>query len=134
LVVTTPQSAAAEVAERAGTMASMMNQHVIGVVENMSHLVTTCPHCGEVHTYDIFGTGGGADVARTLSARLGYAVPLLAQIPIDPQLRASGDAGVPLVESIDHPAAGALSSLADMLVRRGRGLLGKQLGITPANR
>ena len=134
LVVTTPQSAAAEVAERAGTMASMMNQHVIGVVENMSHLVTTCPHCGEVHTYDIFGTGGGADVARTLSARLGYAIPLLAQIPIDPQLRASGDAGVPLVESIDHPAAGALSSLADMLVRRGRGLLGKQLGITPANR
>ncbi len=134
LVVTTPQSAAAEVAERAGTMASMMNQHVIGVVENMSHLVTTCPHCGEVHTYDIFGTGGGADVARTLSARLGYAVTLLAQIPIDPQLRASGDAGVPLVESIDHPAAGALSSLADMLVRRGRGLLGKQLGITPANR
>jgi ATP-binding protein involved in chromosome partitioning len=134
LVVTTPQSAAAEVAERAGTMASMMNQHVIGVVENMSHLVTTCPHCGEVHTYDIFGTGGGADVARTLSARLGYAVTLLAQIPIDPQLRASGDAGVPLVESTDHPAATALSSLADMLVRRGRGLLGKQLGITPANR
>jgi len=134
LVVTTPQSAAAEVAERAGTMASMMNQHVIGVVENMSHLVTTCPHCGEVHTYDIFGTGGGADVAGTLSARLGYAVPLLAQIPIDPQLRASGDAGVPLVESIDHPAAGALSALADMLVRRGRGLLGKPLGITPANR
>jgi len=134
LVVTTPQSAAAEVAERAGTMASMMNQHVIGVVENMSHLVTTCPHCGEVHTYDIFGTGGGADVARTLSARLGYAVTLLAQIPIEPQLRASGDAGVPLVESTDHPAASALSSLADLLVRRGRGLLGKQLGITPASR
>ena len=131
LVVTTPQSAAAEVAERAGTMASMMNQHVIGVVENMSHLVTTCPHCGEVHTYDIFGTGGGADVARTLSARLGYAVPLLAQIPIDPQLRASGDAGVPLVESTDHPAARALSSLADTLLRRGRGLLGRQLGLAP---
>jgi ATP-binding protein involved in chromosome partitioning len=132
LVVTTPQSAAAEVAERAGTMASMMNQHVIGVVENMSHLVTTCPHCGEVHTYDIFGTGGGAEVARTLSARLGYAVTLLAQIPIDPQLRASGDAGVPLVESTDHPAAGALSSLADTLLRRGRGLVGKQLGLAPA--
>ena len=132
LVVTTPQSAAAEVAERAGTMASMMNQHVIGVVENMSHLVTTCPHCGEVHTYDIFGTGGGADVARTLSARLGYAVTLLAQIPIDPQLRASGDAGVPLVESTDHPAASALSSLADTLLRRGRGLLGRQLGLAPA--
>jgi ATP-binding protein involved in chromosome partitioning len=135
LVVTTPQAAAAEVAERAGTMASMMNQHVIGVVENMSHLVTTCPHCGQVHTYDVFGAGGGAEVARTLSTRLGYPVSLLAQIPLDPQLRASGDAGVPLVETgPDEPAAQALSSLADLLVKRGRGLLGKQLGITPAGR
>jgi ATP-binding protein involved in chromosome partitioning len=135
LVVTTPQAAAAEVAERAGTMASMMNQHVIGVVENMSHLVTTCPHCGQVHTYDVFGAGGGAEVARTLSTRLGYPVSLLAQIPLDPQLRASGDAGVPLVETgPDEPAAQALSSLADLLVKRGRGLLGKQLGISPAGR
>jgi len=135
LVVTTPQAAAAEVAERAGTMASMMNQHVIGVVENMSHLVTTCPHCGQVHTYDVFGAGGGAEVARTLSTRLGYPVSLLAQIPLDPQLRASGDAGVPLVETgPDEPAAQALNSLADLLVKRGRGLLGKQLGITPAGR
>jgi ATP-binding protein involved in chromosome partitioning len=135
LVVTTPQAAAAEVAERAGTMASMMNQHVIGVVENMSHLVTTCPHCGQVHTYDVFGAGGGAEVARTLSTRLGYPVSLLAQIPLDPQLRASGDAGVPLVETgPDEPAARALNSLADLLVKRGRGLLGKQLGITPAGR
>ena len=133
LVVTTPQAAAAEVAERAGTMASMMNQHVIGVVENMSHLLATCPHCGEVHTYEIFGSGGGADVAQTLSTRLGYAVKLLAQIPIDPQLRASGDAGVPLVEDgADQPAARALNSLADMFARRGRGLTGKQLGLAPA--
>lgn len=135
LVVTTPQAAAAEVAERAGTMASMMNQHVIGVVENMSHLLATCPHCGEVHTYEIFGSGGGADVAQTLSTRLGYAVKLLAQIPIDPQLRASGDAGVPLVEDgADQPAARALNSLADMFARRGRGLTGKQLGLAPAAR
>jgi len=133
LVVTTPQAAAAEVAERAGTMASMMNQHVIGVVENMSHLLATCPHCGEVHTYEIFGSGGGADVAQTLSTRLGYAVKLLAQIPIDPQLRASGDAGVPLVEDgADQPAARALNSLADTFARRGRGLTGKQLGLAPA--
>jgi len=133
LVVTTPQAAAAEVAERAGTMASMMNQHVIGVVENMSHLLATCPHCGEAHTYEIFGSGGGADVAQTLSTRLGYAVKLLAQIPIDPQLRASGDAGVPLVEDgADQPAARALNSLADMFARRGRGLTGKQLGLAPA--
>jgi len=135
LVVTTPQAAAAEVAERAGTMASMMNQHVIGVVENMSHLLATCPHCGEAHTYEIFGSGGGADVAQTLSTRLGYAVKLLAQIPIDPQLRASGDAGVPLVEDgADQPAARALNSLADMFARRGRGLTGKQLGLAPAAR
>ena len=133
LVVTTPQAAAAEVAERAGTMASMMNQRVIGVVENMSHLVTTCPHCGEVQTHHVFGTGGGADVARVLSTRLGYPVSLLAQIPLDPALRASGDAGVPLVEADpDQPAALALSSLADVFIKRGRGLLGKQLGLAPA--
>jgi ATP-binding protein involved in chromosome partitioning len=135
LVVTTPQAAAAEVAERAGTMASMMNQHVIGVVENMSHLMITCPDCGKVHSYDIFGTGGGTDVARALSTRLGYAVPLLAQIPLDPQLRASGDSGVPLVEADgEQPAAVALNSLADKLGKRGRNLLGKQLGLAPAGR
>jgi ATP-binding protein involved in chromosome partitioning len=132
LVVTTPQTAAAEVAERAGTMASMMNQRVIGVVENMSHLVTTCPHCGEVQTHYVFGTGGGADVARVLSTRLGYPVSLLAQIPLDPELRASGDAGVPIVDGDpDQPAARALSSLADVFIKRGRGLLGKQLGLAP---
>jgi ATP-binding protein involved in chromosome partitioning len=135
LVVTTPQAAAAEVAERAGTMASMMNQHVIGVVENMSHLMITCPDCGKTHSYDIFGAGGGDDVARTLSTRLGYAVPLLAQIPLDPQLRASGDSGVPLVEADgEQPAAVALNSLADKLGKRGRNLLGKQLGLAPAGR
>jgi ATP-binding protein involved in chromosome partitioning len=133
LVVTTPQAAAAEVAERAGTMASMMNQRVIGVVENMSHLVTTCPHCGEIHTHHVFGTGGGADVARVLSTRLGYPVALLAQIPLDPELRASGDAGVPIVDADpDQPAAQALRSLADVFIKRGRGLLGKQLGLAPA--
>jgi ATP-binding protein involved in chromosome partitioning len=135
LVVTTPQAAAAEVAERAGTMASMMNQHVIGVVENMSHLVITCPHCGQVHTYDVFGSGGGAEVARALSIRLGYSVSLLAQIPLDPQLRASGDAGVPLVEKgANEPAAQALNSLASTLAKRGRNLRGKQLGLAPVGR
>jgi ATP-binding protein involved in chromosome partitioning len=135
LVVTTPQAAASEVAERAGTMASMMNQHVLGVVENMSYLAVTCPHCGQEHRYDVFGTGGGDDVAQTLSTRLGYAVPLLAQIPLDPQLRAAGDAGVPLVESDpDQPAGRALGGLAETLLKRGHKLLGKQLGITPAGR
>jgi ATP-binding protein involved in chromosome partitioning len=132
LVVTTPQAAAAEVAERAGTMASMLNQRVIGVVENMSHLVVTCPHCGEQHTEEIFGSGGGADVARTLGTRLGYPVPLLAQVPLDPELRASADEGVPLVSTDPgRPAAQALTELANTLGSRGRGLLGRQLGLTP---
>ena len=135
LVVTTPQAAAAEVAERAGTMASMMKQRVIGVVENMSHLVTTCPHCGEVHTHHVFGTGGRRGGSADAQHPTGYPVDLLAQIPLDPQLRASGDAGVPLVETgPDQPAARALNSLADMFIKRGRGLLGKSLGLTPAGR
>ena len=66
-MVTTPQEAAAEVAERAGTMASMMHQRVVGVVENMSYL--PCPHCtpeGKEHRLEIFGTGGGERVAATM--------------------------------------------------------------------
>ena len=60
LVVTTPQDAASEVAERAGTMASMMHQRVIGVIENMSYLA--CPHCGPEHRIEVFGSGGGDQV------------------------------------------------------------------------
>jgi ATP-binding protein involved in chromosome partitioning len=135
VVVTTPQAAAAEVAERAGTMASMMNQRVLGVVENMSYLAVTCPHCGQEERYEVFGSGGGAEVARTLTARLGYPVALLAQIPLDPQLRAAGDSGSPLVTTEpERPAARALAGLADTLARRGRGLLGRQLGLSPAGR
>ncbi|CAA9330563.1 MAG: Mrp protein homolog [uncultured Friedmanniella sp.] len=135
LVVTTPQAAAAEVAERAGTMASMMNQRVIGVVENMSYLALTCPHCGEEQRHEVFGSGGGNDTAAGLSTRLGYSVPLLAQIPLDPELRAAGDDGVPVVTAApDQPSARALAALASGLDRRGRGLLGRQLGLAPAGR
>jgi ATP-binding protein involved in chromosome partitioning len=135
LVVTTPQQAAAEVAERAGTMASMMNQRVIGVVENMSYLELTCPHCGESHRHEVFGSGGGEDVARGLGTRLGYPVPLLASIPLDPQLRAGGDEGSPIVVSLpDSPAAKALNGLAERLGSRGRNLLGRQLGLSPVGR
>src|SRR3954462_14167013 len=84
IVVTTPQQVAAEVAERAGTMASMLHQRVVGVVENMSYL--PCPHCAEEgvdHRLDVFGTGGGARVAQTLSQRFGYDVPLLGELPLD---------------------------------------------------
>ena len=107
-MVTTPQEAAAEVAERAGTMASMMHQRVIGVVENMSFL--PCPHCaaeGVEHRLEVFGSGGGARVAATLGGRFGYDVPVLGEIPLDVSLREGGDAGKPIVES-DPTAPGAV--------------------------
>jgi ATP-binding protein involved in chromosome partitioning len=133
VVVTTPQSAASEVAERAGTMASMMNQHVAGVIENMSYLV--CPHCGPEHTIDVFGSGGGDAVAATLSARFGYDVPVLGHIPLDPQLRQGGDLGRPIVAQVpDSVAAVALATVAERLLAKGRGLAGLQLGLSPAGR
>ena len=133
LVVTTPQEAAAEVAERAGTMASMMHQRVVGVVENMSFL--PCPHCGPEHRLEVFGAGGGARVAATLSGRFGYDVPVLGEIPLDLVLREGGDAGTPIVDAApDTPAAQELTKVAATLSGRGRGLAGMQLGLTPAGR
>ncbi len=136
VVVTTPQEAAAEVAERAGTMASMMHQRVVGVVENMSYL--PCPHCtpeGKEHRLEIFGSGGGDRVAATLGARFGYDVPVLGRIPLDISLREGGDVGKPIVESDPTaPAALQLSGIADTLSGRGRGLAGLQLGLTPTSK
>ena len=133
VVVTTPQEAAAEVAERAGTMASMMHQRVVGVVENMSFL--PCPHCGPEHRLEVFGSGGGARVAATLSNRFGYDVPVLGTIPLDLDLRSGGDSGRPIVElAPDSPAAQELAKVAGTLSGRGRGLAGMQLGLTPAGR
>ncbi len=91
LVVTTPQIAAAEVAERAGRIAFQMKQRIIGVVENMS--ASPCPHCGE--PIALFGSGGGAETARRLGALVGAEVPLLAQVPFDGGLRDGGDNGTP---------------------------------------
>lgn len=128
VVVTTPQEAAAEVAERAGTMASMMHQRVVGVVENMSYFVS--PDSGE--KLEIFGSGGGDRVAATLSQRFGYDVRVLGRIPLDPSLREGGDAGKPIVESDPTtPAAQQLLAIAQGLTGRGRGLAGMQLGLTP---
>jgi ATP-binding protein involved in chromosome partitioning len=131
--VTTPQEAAAEVAERAGTMASMMNQRVVGVIENMSFL--PCPHCGPGHRLEFFGSGGGKRVAQTLSTRFGYDVPVLGEVPLDLSLRAGGDVGTPIVDTHpDTPAALELTKVATRLSRRGRGLAGMQLGLSPAGR
>jgi ATP-binding protein involved in chromosome partitioning len=133
IVVTTPQEAAAEVAERAGTMAQMVHQRVAGVIENMSFL--PCPHCGPEHRIEIFGTGGGLRVSETLSARLGYPIPLLGEIPLDERLRSGGDLGQPLtITDPETPAAQVLDKIAATLGGKPRGLLGRQLGLSPAGR
>ena len=125
LVVTTPQVAAAEVAERAGSIASQTQQKVIGVVENMSYLPQ--PDGSQL---ELFGSGGGASVSARLTAQLGYEVPLLAQVPLDIALREGGDAGRP-VSLDDGPAASELVALATALGKTERGLAGRPLGVSP---
>ena len=129
IVVTTPQLASAEVAERAGSLAAQLHQRIVGVIENMAYL--PCPHCGE--RVEVFGTGGGAAVADTLSRVVGAQVPVLGQIPIDTRLREAGDAGIPLVLSHpDSPAAQEFTRIAGGLANRSRSLAGRPLGLTPA--
>jgi ATP-binding protein involved in chromosome partitioning len=129
VVVTTPQLASAEVAERAGSLALQLHQRVAGVIENMSYL--PCPHCNE--RVEVFGSGGGKAVADTLSRLTGAPVPLLGEIPIDTRLREAGDTGRPLVLSDpDSPAARQLRKIAESLAGRSRSLAGRQLGLTPA--
>jgi ATP-binding protein involved in chromosome partitioning len=133
LVVTTPHQAAAEVAERAGAIATQTHQHIFGVIENMSYLA--CPHCaaqGRDHRLDIFGTGGGAAVAEGLGRTLGTDVPLLGEVPLDQRLREGGDNGIPLVlADPTAPAAQALRKVANRLGARSHGLSGRSLGLTP---
>ncbi|MCO6009518.1 Mrp/NBP35 family ATP-binding protein [Actinoallomurus purpureus] len=128
LVVTTPQQASAEVAERAGAISAQTHQTVAGVIENMSYL--PCPHCGE--PVDVFGSGGGQTVADALTRTLGTSVPLLGQVPIDIRLREGGDAGTPIVlDDPDAPAAKELRAIADKLSGRSKSLRGRQLGLSP---
>jgi ATP-binding protein involved in chromosome partitioning len=127
LVVTTPQLAAREVAERAGSIALQTHQQIVGVVENMSWL--DLPG-GE--RLELFGSGGGSAVAESLSRLTGTRVPLLGSIPIDVRLRAGGDEGVPTaVTDPDSPGGAALRSVADQLAVRQRGLAGRSLGLAP---
>lgn len=125
LVVTTPQAAAAEVAERAGSISQQTRQRVAGVIENMGAMVLP-----DGSTMDVFGSGGGQVVADRLSAILGHDVPLLAQIPLEPALRTGGDAGIPITEQApESAAADALRKLADKLAIRSDSLVGKTLGL-----
>jgi ATP-binding protein involved in chromosome partitioning len=127
LVVTTPQTAAAEVAERAGAIALQTHQRLVGVIENMSWLELPT---GE--RMEIFGSGGGATVAESLTRTVGATVPLLGQIPLDTRVRESGDAGTPIVlADPTAPAAMAMSAVADRLAVRRESLVGKPLGLKP---
>ena len=130
LVVTTPQPAAAEVAERAGSVALQTRQQVVGVVENMSWLEQP-----DGSRLELFGAGGGQVVAESLSRATGARVPLLGQVPLDVALREGGDAGSPVVLSApDSAAATALREVARTLSRRARGLAGRSLGLSPVSR
>src|SRR5215203_3965003 len=130
LVVTTPQLAAAEVAERAGAIATQTHQQVVGVIENMSWL-----ELPDGSRMEVFGSGGGEAVSEALTRTLGARVPLLGQIPLDTRLRESGDAGAPIVlADAETPAAQALAKIADRLTSRQRGLSGMSLGLTPVRR
>jgi len=96
VVVTTPQRAAQKVAVRVADMARRSHMPIVGVIENMAGLAC---ECGRVH--DVFGSGGGAELAADLG------VPLIASIPLDPEVVPGGDHGVPVVTTASGSAAGA---------------------------
>lgn len=127
IVVTTPQIAAAEVAERAGRIAHQLKQHIIGVVENMSAFIDETSK----KEVALFGTGGGEETSRRLSVLVGSDVPLVGKIPFDIELRQGGDSGAPIVwEKPDSQAAQQFFSIVDQLAPRKKSLLGVRLGVT----
>ncbi|GGC16693.1 Mrp/NBP35 family ATP-binding protein [Cellulomonas carbonis] len=130
VVVTTPQAAAAEVAERAGSIALQTRQNVVGVVENMSWLEQP-----DGTRLEVFGSGGGQTVADNLARATGTPVPLMGQVPLDLTLREAGDGGTPVtITAPDSPAATVLRDVARSLSHRSRGLAGRSLGLSPVGR
>lgn len=105
LMVTTPQSVAMHVARRAAGVAERIGQSIVGVIENMSYV--RCPHGDRL---EVFGRGGGKHLADALN------VPLLAQVPLEPDVRAGGDRGEPVVVADPtSEAARAFLQLAERL-------------------
>ena len=130
LVVTTPQLAAREVAERAGSIALQTHQQIVGVVENMSWL-----ELPDGSRLELFGAGGGQAVADSLTASTGAKVGLLGQVPIDVAIREGGDEGLPIVLSRPESAASqAFGAIADTLAGRQRSLVGRSLGLSAVSR
>jgi ATP-binding protein involved in chromosome partitioning len=97
LMVTTPQEVSLLDVRKALAMFRKLNVPLLGVVENMSAFV--CPHCGERSA--IFGSRGGARIAEE------YGIPLLAQLPLDPETRVGGDEGTPITVSRPQSASAA---------------------------
>jgi len=124
IVVTTPQIAAAEVAERAGRIAHQIKQPVIGVIENMSETISATT--GE--KISIFGSGGGEETARRLSELVGADVPLLAKVPFDTNIREGGDAGNPIVLS-DQKIMDIFDAILDRIIIRPKSLVGVRLNV-----
>jgi len=109
VMVTTPQDVALLDVRKAIGMFQRLNVPILGVVENMS--VFVCPHCGE--KTNVFGQSGGRRIADE------YGVPLLAQIPLDPETRAGGDEGLPItLRRVDSPQAAAFRELARAVASR----------------
>ena len=127
IVVTTPQVAAAEVAERAGRIAHQLKQHIVGVIENMSAYEDSLTGAKVA----LFGEGGGAETARRLSTLVGADVPLVARIPFDQELREGGDEGLPIVwRNPESTAAQEFFEVVDQLAPRKKSLLGVRLGVS----
>lgn len=129
IVVTTPQLTAAEVAERAGSIASSTNQKVVGVIENMSYMPGA-----DGSRIEVFGSGGGEQVAQRLAEILGYSIPLLAQIPLETAYSAAADSGVPIAiseagQSGQSVAGSALREVGAKLGKRAHSLKGHRLKV-----
>ena len=122
IVVTTPQLAAAEVAQRSAAVGLQTGQGILGVIENMSWLEQNGTRI------ELFGSGGGLQVAEALAALAGQSVPLLGQVPMSIKLREGSDAGLPVV--LSHPTDSAAVAIelvvdqvvADKLVRKNKSL------------
>ncbi|MFE4470288.1 Mrp/NBP35 family ATP-binding protein [Leifsonia sp. NPDC056824] len=126
LVITTPQPAAADVAERSGVVARQTGQRIVGVIENMAGLVQP-----DGSVLELFGSGGGAEVARRLSAGQDEPVPLLASVPLSVPLRTGGDTGAPIVVTDPQdPAAAAIRAVAAGLAQRPRDLPRRKLPLS----
>ena len=126
IVITTPQIAASDVAERSGAVGLQTGQAIFGVIENMSYLETGG------NRLELFGSGGGELVAKHLSELSGAAVPLLGQIPISVPLREGSDTGTPLLgQTLEDPAALVISQIAQTIAGAGRELAGRKLPLSP---